>query len=63
MSAPGLSDVNCSPISVNDFFSDAAANTISFPFPALLVDDADEPSFDVPHPVSTSSNSAVTVAI
>src|SRR5690242_21957363 len=30
-SAPGLSALNCSPMLVNDFFNDAAANTVILP--------------------------------
>ena len=51
MSAPGLSVLNCSPISVNDFFSDAAAKTMSFPPVGRwrCVADDDDESFDDPH--------------
>ena len=35
MSVPGLSVLNCSPMSVNAFFNDAAAKTMSFPPPRI----------------------------
>src|SRR5262249_47541957 len=68
MSAPGLSVLNCSPISVNDFFSDAAAKTISFPPAAALVGDGDDASFgeawvDEPQPLITHINRAAAAAI
>jgi hypothetical protein len=63
-SLPGLSVLNCSPMAVKDFFSDAAAKTISFPPPAaLLVADDEEASFDDgPHPLTTPSVSAAAAA-
>src|SRR3981081_4407176 len=37
--APGLSVLNCSPMSVKDFFSDAAAKTMIFPVAAAALDE------------------------
>ena len=54
MSVPGLSVLNCSPISVNDFFNDAAAKTMSFPPPSvLLVEEGEDASSDEPHPLTS----------
>ena len=60
MSLPGLSVLNCSPMSVKDFFSDAAAKTISFPLPAASDDDGEEESSDDPQPAIGKGSTAVT---
>ena len=52
-------------MSVNDFFSEAAAKTMSFPPPAapLVDDDVDDALFDEPHPLTMPITSAAAAAM
>ena len=62
MSVPGLSVLNCSPMSVNAFFNDAAAKTMSFPPPVVLAEDGDDVWFDELHPLTMPSSSTAAAA-